>query len=146
MCVRHEVSIVIWIIWSFRRAYVSYRFILEQIPKWLRPQIHQNIFRSSKGQYSQLKSQLWVLSLGIEFLHPIHVQIMLIHHTKDQCWRIWGQVKSFPKWKVTYNFKFPKMASIWFTFNLTFQHQRSFKWNFVQHESWRSLSPISKKS
>jgi hypothetical protein len=38
------------------------------------------------------------------------------------------------------------MASFWSTFNLTFQHQRSFKWIFSEHESWTSFSPIFKKS
>ena len=54
--------------------------------------------------------------------------------------------QKFPKGKMTYGFKFPKMASFWNNFNSTFHHQKSFKWNFVEHESCRSFSPISKKS
>ena len=43
--------------------------------------------------------------------HFIHVQKRFIHHVKHIPWRIWSQIKSFQKWKVTCNSKFPKMAS-----------------------------------
>ena len=91
-------------------------------------------------------SQLRALSWGIEFLHPNHVHTRPIHHCKHLSWRFWSHCKSFQKWKVTCNFKFPKMASFWSTFNLIFQHQRSFKWIFGEHKSWISFSPLSKKS
>ena len=46
---------------------------------------------------------------------------------------------------MTYNSKFPNLASFWSTFNLTCQCKRSFKWIFGEHESCRSLSPLFQK-
>ena len=71
---------------------------------------------------------------------------MFVHHVEYLPWRIWSQIKSFQKWKMTYNSKFPNLASFWSTFNLTCQCQRSFKWIFGEHESWRYFSSLFKKS
>ena len=98
--------------------------------------------RSSETHKSQLRARRWRNGLR----SFIHVPKRLICHYKYLSWRIWGQIKSFQKWKVTCNWMFPKMERFWSKFNLILHHQISFKWIFSQHESWRSLSPISKKS
>ena len=103
------------------------------IPQVVKAQADQGIFRSSED-YTIKCARAEGFEVGNEFQHFTHVQTRPIHHVKHISWRFWSHCKSFPKWKVTCNFKFPKMASFWTNFNSTFQHQRSFKWNFVQHE------------
>ena len=74
-------------------------------------QIHQALPRSSEDHSVKctINWRLWGVGIDLDIL--IHVQTRPIHHVKHPYWRFWGQVKSFQKWKVTCNFKFPKMAS-----------------------------------
>ena len=99
-----------------------------QFPKWLRLKFIRHCQGHLRTNRINCVVNWGLWGGGNDLKHPNHVQTRPIHHVKHLSWRFWSHCKSFPKWKMTCNSKFPKMASFWFTFNLTFQHQISFKW------------------
>ena len=79
----------------------------------------------------------------IDLKEFIHACISLIYHVKPHHGRKSSQSENFPEIESGPVISTAKNGNFLI---LNLHHDTSFKWIFAQHESWRSCSPISKKS